>query len=160
MEANASKPEANDNVNVNVNVNVKEYNTPLGIVVGSEGEEVLEAPGQYLHIEGITERQREMLMALEAAFGIVMDAARRIHINPSTHYRWLKQNEAYKEAVFSMHEVRLDFAETQLLERIRKGDTAAIIFFLKTQGKGRGYIERAEITGAEGGPIIQIAGNI
>ena len=120
MEANESKPQANDNVNVNVNV--KEYNTPLGVVVGDKGEEVLEAPGQYLHIEGITERQREMLMALEAAFGIVMDAARRIRINPSTHYRWLKQNEAYKEAVSSMLEVRLDFAETQLLERIRKGD--------------------------------------
>ena len=158
MEANASKPQANDNVNVNVNVN--EYNTPLGVVVGVKGEELLEAPGQYLHIEGVTDRQREMLMALEAAFGIVTDAARRININTSTHYRWLKQNEAYKIAVASMHEVRLDFAETQLLERIRKGDTAAIIFFLKTQGKGRGYIERTEVTGMEGGPVIQIAGNI
>ena len=54
MEANESKPQANDNVNVNVNV--KEYNTPLGVVVGDKGEEVLEAPGQYLHIEGITEQ--------------------------------------------------------------------------------------------------------
>ena len=31
-----------------------------------------------------------------------------------------------------------------MMEQIRKGNTAMIIFYLKTQAKGRGYVERIE----------------
>jgi hypothetical protein len=160
MQTNESKPVSNVNVNVNVNGNVNEINTPLGVVVGPNGSEVLEAPGQYLHVVGITDRQRQMLMALDKSLGVVTEAARMINMDPSTHHRWIKQNDAYKEAVMSVKDASLDFAETALFEKMKKGDTAAIIFYLKTQGKVRGYVERNELTGNEGGPIIQIAGNI
>jgi hypothetical protein len=46
------------------------------------------------------------------------------------------------------------------MKLIKDGNVAATIFFLKTQGKRRGYIERQEVTGAEGAPIIEIIGNI
>jgi hypothetical protein len=36
------------------------------------------------------------------------------------------------------------------MRKIREGDTAAIIFASKTQLKDRGYIERQELTGADG----------
>jgi hypothetical protein len=47
----------------------------------------------------------------------------------------------------------VDVAESKLMAKIDAGDTTAIIFFLKTQGKGRGYVERQEVTGAEGNAI-------
>ena len=47
----------------------------------------------------------------------------------------------------------LDFAESKLFQKIKEGDSTAILFYLKTQGKARGYIERSEVTGANGGPV-------
>jgi len=38
----------------------------------------------------------------------------------------------------------LDMAESSLYRRVLAGDSCAVCFFLKTQGRKRGYIERGE----------------
>ena len=48
----------------------------------------------------------------------------------------------------------LDFAETMLMKHIREGDTTSLIFYLKTKGRERGYVERVEATGANGSPLV------
>jgi hypothetical protein len=58
-----------------------------------------------------------------------------------------------REAITQAREDLKDFAESKLLRRIDDDDLTAIIFFLKTQAKDRGYVERAEVTGADGGPL-------
>lgn len=105
-------------------------------------------------------RKQAMLQALEKSLGIVTTAARQVGIDRTTHYNWMKEDDDYKRAVESLEDVALDFAETKLHTLIQNEDTAATIFYLKTKGKKRGYIERQEITGNEGAPIIHIAGNI
>ena len=52
-----------------------------------------------------------------------------------------------KDRIDSEREVAIDFAESQLMEKIKSGDTVSIIFFLKTQGRRRGYSERYQIEG-------------
>ena len=47
----------------------------------------------------------------------------------------------------------LDNAESILYKKVLEGSTPELLFFLKTQGKRRGYVERSEVTGAEGGPL-------
>ena len=44
--------------------------------------------------------------------------------------------------------------EGQLLSQIRRGNITAIIFFLKTKAKHRGYVERHEYTGKDGKDIV------
>ena len=45
----------------------------------------------------------------------------------------------------------------KLIQHINKGNVAALIFYLKTQGKGRGYIERSEVVNIP--PEVQTALN-
>lgn len=101
-----------------------------------------------------------MLEALEKSLGVVTTAAEMVGINRKSHYDWYNNDPEYKAAVDELKDVALDFAVTALHKLIEKGDTAATIFYCKTQGKKRGYIERQELTGEEGQPIIQIAKNL
>jgi hypothetical protein len=39
---------------------------------------------------------------------------------------------------------------------MKDGNMTAIIFYLKTQGKSRGYVERQEVTGADGKKLFEV----
>lgn len=100
--------------------------------------------------------KKAMLVALEKALGVVTAACKSVGIARQTHYRWLEEDPDYAAAVAEIEAVTLDFAESRLHNLIASGDTAATIFFLKTKGKKRGYIEPRHhvLTGDEdGGPI-------
>ena len=55
-----------------------------------------------------------------------------------------------KEVLSDAREDALDLAESKLMEAIRNGNLTAIIFFLKTRGKSRGYSERGDLVRATG----------
>ena len=98
-------------------------------------------------------KKEAMLEALEKSLGIVSTAAKMVGIDRSTHYSWLKADEEYKSAVASIQDGVLDFAESHLYKLVKEGNPAATIFFLKTKGKKRGYIERQEIEVQEKKPL-------
>lgn len=85
-----------------------------------------------------------MLAALEKSLGVVTSACRSVGIDRSTHYKWMTSDAKYKAAVADIENIAVDFAESQLHKSISKGSDTAVIFFLKTKGKSRGYIERTE----------------
>jgi len=101
-----------------------------------------------------------MLEALEKSLGIVTTACKLVGIARETHYRWMREDAEYKEAADSISDVVLDFAESKLHGLIDSGDTAATIFYMKTKGKKRGYIERQELTGPDNQPVITISANL
>lgn len=82
-------------------------------------------------------------------FGNVTKACEHVGIARKTYYEWLKVDQEFKEACDGIGEVNLDFVEDALYKLIRKGDKAATIFYLKTKGKHRGFVERQEITHTE-----------
>lgn len=90
--------------------------------------------------------KKAMLEALEKSLGVVTSACKAVEISRETHYRWMREDSNYKEAVDDLANVALDFAESQLHKQIKGGNPTATIFYLKTKGKNRGYIERQEIS--------------
>ena len=88
-----------------------------------------------------TLKKTAMLEALSKTLGLVSHACKIVGIDRSTHYEWLRNDEEYKLAVESTNELVLDMVESSLYKQINQGNPAATIFFLKTRGKKRGYIE-------------------
>ena len=60
-------------------------------------------------------------------------------------YRMRKKNEKFAEGLSDIYEAMIDNVESKLLSKINDGDTTALIFFLKTKGKARGYVEKVEL---------------
>jgi len=88
--------------------------------------------------------KKAMLEAMEKALGVVTTACKRVGISRDTYYRWYNQDEKFRKAIDDLENVALDFAESKLHEQINDNNTAATIFYLKTKGKKRGYVERTE----------------
>tara|TARA_R110002153_G_scaffold181638_1_gene334938 strand:- start:1162 stop:1518 length:357 start_codon:yes stop_codon:yes gene_type:complete len=95
--------------------------------------------------------KKALLEALEKSLGVVTTACKQVGIGRTTFYEYYK-DPIFKLEVDSIQDVALDFAESHLHQQIKDGNTAATIFYLKTKGKKRGFVERQEITGAEGLP--------
>ncbi len=87
---------------------------------------------------------------LKQHMGIISSACKAGGIARATYYVWRDADPAFKEACMEAYEERKDFAESALLKKIKNEDTTSIIFFLKTQAKDRGYVERTETTGKDG----------
>jgi hypothetical protein len=87
-------------------------------------------------------QKKKLIEALEKSMGVVTTACASLKIDRSTHYKWLMEDESYRNMVQEIENVALDFAESKLHANIAQMDTTAIIFFLKTKGKNRGYTEK------------------
>ena len=103
--------------------------------------------------EQTEQRKKAMLEALELSLGIVSTASKKANVGRTQHYEWLKEDPAYKAAVEAIQESVIDFAESHLHALIKDKNPAATIFFLKTKGKNRGYVERQEIEVNEPRPL-------
>jgi transposase-like protein len=104
----------------------------------------------------MNENQKLFLAALENNAGNISEACVKAGIGRTTYYLWLEQSEQFKQAADEVKESLIDLAENKLIEKIKEGDVKSIIFFLKTKGKSRGYIERTEqaISGSIGLPKV------
>ena len=101
-----------------------------------------------------------MLQALENSLGVVTVACKQTGTPRSTYYKWLKEDKEFANAVKEIENIALDFGESQLHSQMKDGNTSATIFFLKTKGKKRGYVERSELDLSSGDEPIKINVNI
>ena len=94
-----------------------------------------------------------IIQALKETRGMVSLAAERVGCAPKTIYARIKDVAAVREVLDTERSKMVDIAEMKLYSAIMAGESWAIALVLKTIGKNRGYVERQELTGADGGPV-------
>lgn len=112
----------------------------------------------------VTHNKKALLKALEKSKGIVTTACEISGVCRSNYYKYYRDDPKFKESVDELSNVALDFAESKLFQKMEgitmsKGEDqegepviykvppsdTALIFYLKTKGKNRGYVEKTEI---------------
>lgn len=95
----------------------------------------------------------EMIAALVSARGMVYHAAARVGCDADTIYNRAKSSPEVAAAMKAERGKMVDTAEQKLYDAVVRGEPWAIQLALKTLGKDRGYVERAEHAGVRGAPV-------
>ena len=90
-------------------------------------------------------KKKDFIEALRNNLGHISNACEAAKIGRRTYYDWIDKDKNFKEDVDHVQDSLLDLAESKLLENIENNENTAIIFYLKTKGKKRGYIEKQEL---------------
>ncbi|MCO5190729.1 MAG: helix-turn-helix domain-containing protein [Anaerolineae bacterium] len=89
---------------------------------------------------------QQVIDALYKGGGYVSKAASILGCVPQTVYNYRDRHPTIAAEWNAIREARHDFVENALHEQIRQGNITAIIFYLKTQAKSRGYVEQPAVT--------------
>jgi transposase-like protein len=95
----------------------------------------------------------DLIKKITDAKGNVSAVARAFGVSRKTIYNHIERYKTAQDALEDARETMLDNAESILYKKVLEGSTPELLFFLKTQGKRRGYVERSEVTGADGSAI-------
>jgi len=100
-----------------------------------------------------TVSKKQLEDVLRSVGGIQAAAARKLGISRQAINKRVRGDAKLSAICDEVVEVNVDLAESKLLTAIKDGNMTAVIFYLKTKGKARGYVERQEQTGPAGGPV-------
>ncbi len=104
----------------------------------------------------------ELIEEIRKNYGNVSMTCDLLDISRTTYYDWLKKDPEFKRRISEVLDFRTDRVESKLMELIdgvesenspingqkvyvKPPDVSAIIFYLKTKGKHRGYTEKQEV---------------
>jgi hypothetical protein len=94
----------------------------------------------------IAKKKELLIEALERSLGIVTPACKDVGISRNQFYNYYNTDPIFKVAVDDINEITLDFAENQLLKKIKEGSERSILFYMKYKGRKRGYNDSLDIT--------------
>jgi hypothetical protein len=83
--------------------------------------------------------------ALAAEDGCISGAAARLGVHRRTIERRLVRSPRLRSFRAELEEENLDRAEATLQRKIREGNLTAVIFYLKTKGRRRGYAQHLDL---------------
>lgn len=98
----------------------------------------------------------DFIDAIPGSGGIISTIAKRVGCDWTTARSIIDATPTLKAAYDNECEAVLDLAESILIKSIKEGDSADAKWYLTRKGRNRGYVERQEVTGANGGPIVMV----
>lgn len=98
----------------------------------------------------------EIAEALEKCKGNISQVAKKFKVARQSIYDRIQKSPLLKSVQHDAREASLDNAESVLDVAVNEGEGWAVCFKLKTLGKARGYVERQEVTGADGAPVSAV----
>lgn len=101
----------------------------------------------------MSERQQRFTVdagvrALLETGGILSVAAKRLGVSRQALYKRIAKNDKLRHARDEAREIGGDVAEAALFRAIKRGEAWAIKWYLATQHKERGYIEKVTVEGS------------
>ena len=97
---------------------------------------------------------QQFIAAMPQTGGVVSAIAKKIGCTWHTADKYIKSKPTVYRAWLDEKEAILDMGEMSLFKSVREGDAWAVKYLLATQGKRRGYVERQEVTGADGERLV------
>ena len=85
--------------------------------------------------------------------GNIAAIARRLGVSRGTIHNRMDDSPTLRTAIDDARETMIDNVESALYREVLNGNVTAMIFWLKTQGKRRGWAARQEISGPDGEPL-------
>ena len=95
-------------------------------------------------IAKINSPKENMILALTKALGVVSTACLKAGICRKSHYDWMIADPVYNAQVMDIKNIAIDFVESKMFGQINNGDAGLIKYYLGTQGRNRGYVEKTE----------------
>ena len=90
-------------------------------------------------------KKQIILKELQKAHGVVTEACQKAKISRAQYYRYWNSDDKFRQECDDIQEAAVDYVESQLFKNIEQGNITGQIFYLKTKGKHRGYIEKTEV---------------
>ena len=82
---------------------------------------------------------------IDEMMGNVSMVARTLNVSRTTLYNYINSHSTVKAKLDEAREKMIDNVESALYSKALAGEAWAVCFFLKTQAKHRGYVERQEL---------------
>jgi len=96
---------------------------------------------------------QQFIDAIPGTGGIITAIAKKVGCDWHTAKKYIDTYATVGQAYQDECEKVLDLAESKVIEMIHASDGQMVRYYLSTKGKRRGYTERQEITGADGGEV-------
>lgn len=89
--------------------------------------------------------KKALIEAMQKSLGNVSQSCRIVGVSRDTYYSYYNTDDDFKKSCNDCDNIALDFVESQLHKQIKDGVPSSTIFYLKTKGKKRGFVEKQEI---------------